>query len=314
MSQNEGDAMCYSAQIEQSYKDYVRKFGADISIDEFAKVFWSDRSAKTPKAMRQAFLNSNEPWAQEIIQGIEALNKDQSAKFEQELFAQKTRLNKAEASLRTKETKKALEDKRIASNKIKAAESRLKDLKRTKLEPKDSRVFPGIYSTVVAAENGKRFVAPMRYGCRLAGKPASYDQRYPGTYNARRDSLEGFWRQQFGYTHALIITDKFYENVEVDGKNVVLEFEPRDGEPMLIACLWSRWTDPKSIAPDLLSFAAITDDPEPEVAAAGHDRTIINIKPEHVDAWLNPDPANLGALYAIFDDKRHPYYEHRVAA
>ena len=306
--------MCYSAQIEQSYKDYVRKFGADICIDEFAKVFWSDRSAKTPKAMRQAFLNSSEPWANEIIQGIEALNKEQSAKFEQELFAQKTRLNKAVASLRTKDTKKAHEDKRIASNKIKAAESRLKDLKRTNLEPKDSRVFPGIFSTVVAAENGEPFVAPMRYGCRLAGKPASYDQRYPGTYNARRDSLEGFWRQQFGYTHALIIADKFYENVEVDGKNVVLEFEPRDGQPMLIACLWSRWTDLKGIEPDLLSFAAITDEPEPEVAAAGHDRTIINIKPEHVDAWLNPDPANLEALYAIFDDKRHPYYEHRVAA
>jgi len=23
---------------------------------------------------------------------------------------------------------------------------------------------------------------------------------------------------------------------------------------------------------------------------------------------------NLAALYAIFDDKRHPYYEHRLAA
>lgn len=46
----------------------------------------------------------------------------------------------------------------------------------------------------------------------------------------------------------------------------------------------------------------------------GHDRTIINIKPEHIDAWLNPDPANLQALQAIFDDKRHPFYEHRLAA
>ncbi|MDX5515832.1 hypothetical protein [Stenotrophomonas sp. RG-453] len=53
---------------------------------------------------------------------------------------------------------------------------------------------------------------------------------------------------------------------------------------------------------------------EPEVPAAGHDRTIINIKPEHVDAWLNPNPADLDALYAIFDDKRHPFYEHRLAA
>lgn len=46
-----------------------------------------------------------------------------------------------------------------------------------------------------------------------------------------------------------------------------------------------------------------------EVAAAGHDRTISNIKPEHVDAWLNPDPSNLDASFAIFDNKRHPYYE-----
>ena len=37
---------------------------------------------------------------------------------------------------------------------------------------------------------------------------------------------------------------------------------------------------------------AIGPTAEPEVAAAGHGRTIINIniKPEHVDAWLNPDP------------------------
>ena len=52
--------------------------------------------------------------------------------------------------------------------------------------------------------------------------------------------------------------------------------------------------------------------PEPEVAAAGHDRTIINIKPEHVDAWLNPR-SELAAMQAILDDKRHPFYEHRMA-
>ncbi len=49
------------------------------------------------------------------------------------------------------------------------------------------------------------------------------------------------------------------------------------------------------------SFAAITDEPPPEIAAAGHDRCIIPIKPENVDAWLNPDPSNLEAMYAILD-------------
>lgn len=107
---------------------------------------------------------------------------------------------------------------------------------------------------------------------------------------------------------------RFYEHVEVDGTNTVLEFVPRTKEPMLVACLWSRWTDPKGARPDLLSFAVVTDDPEPEVAAAGHDRTIINLKPENVDQWLNPEQHTLPELHAILADKRHPYYEHRQAA
>jgi putative SOS response-associated peptidase YedK len=65
---------------------------------------------------------------------------------------------------------------------------------------------------------------------------------------------------------------------------------------------------------DLLSFAAITDEPPPEVAAAGHDRCIIPIKPENVDAWPNPDAADLATQYAILDERDRPYYAHRLAA
>ncbi|MFP7721421.1 hypothetical protein [Lysobacter sp. A3-1-A15] len=41
---------------------------------------------------------------------------------------------------------------------------------------------------------------------------------------------------------------------------------------------------------------------------------IINSKPEHLDEGFNPNPSNLAALGAIFDDEQHPYYEHRLAA
>jgi len=58
----------------------------------------------------------------------------------------------------------------------------------------------------------------------------------------------------------------------------------------------------------------VTDDPEPEVAAAGHDRTIVNLKPENVDAWLTPQGRSVEEMFAILDDKQHPYYEHRKAA
>lgn len=109
-----------------------------------------------------------------------------------------------------------------------------------------------------------------------------------------------------------MLVDVFYENVSRPDGNVVLEFRPETGEPMLVACLWSHWTGDGE--PDLLSFAAITDEPPPEIAAAGHDRCIIPIKPEHIDAWLNPDPSNLDALYAILDDRVRPFYEHKLAA
>jgi putative SOS response-associated peptidase YedK len=78
---------------------------------------------------------------------------------------------------------------------------------------------------------------------------------------------------------------------------LVLEFRPRPQQDMLVACLWSAWSAPGE--PDLLSFAAITDEPPVEIAAVGHDRCIIPIKPENVDAWLKPDRANLQASHAI---------------
>ena len=66
--------------------------------------------------------------------------------------------------------------------------------------------------------------------------------------------------------------------------------------------------------PDLLSFAAITDDSPEEIAIAGHDRCIIPIKPENVEAWVNPDPGNLAVAYTILDDRARPFYEYRMAA
>jgi putative SOS response-associated peptidase YedK len=181
-----------------------------------------------------------------------------------------------------------------------------------------------MYAPVMVTEEGQRVIKPMRYQCRLAGKPKFYDTKYPGTYNARRDNLEGFWKPCFGCTHGVMLVDVFYENVskaKFEGtlaetherdENIVLEFRPGNGQLMLVACLWSRWTAPGE--PDLLSFAAITDEPPEEIAAAGHDRCIVPIKPENIDAWLNPDPGQLAAMQTILDDRDRPYYEHRLAA
>lgn len=310
--------MCYSAQLHEAYEKFVKAWGATLSLPEFMRLYGyraEDRRIRIPRAVDRWFDAPKSDDEGRIRALIDEFDKAEAMRLESELFAQKTRLNKAARALETKVTKRAQEDVRIAGNKIEAATEKLADLRRDDVQPRDRRFFPGWYVPVLIVEGGQPKLVPMRYQCRLAGKPAFYDTKFPGTYNARRDNLEGFWKAQFGHTHGLVIADIFFENVEgPDGKNQVLRFRPRTGEPLYIACLWSRWIDPKGELPDLLSFAAVTDDPEPEVAAAGHDRTIINIKPEHVDEWLRPNEKDLAAMYAIFDDKQHPYYEHRIAA
>lgn len=77
------------------------------------------------------------------------------------------------------------------------------------------------------------------------------------------------------------------------------------------ANLWSPWREGDE---EVESFAAITADPPAEVAAPGHDRCIIPIKEENIEAWLNPVPNNLDAMQAILEDRARPYYEYRMAA
>ncbi|MFM0515947.1 MULTISPECIES: SOS response-associated peptidase family protein [Caballeronia] len=319
--------MCYSAQIQADYRKYVKTFGAHMDIEEFARLYFERAEgsrAKIPKAVDDSFRDPQTDEERQIKASIDRFNAEQTTKLEQELFKQRTRLADAERTLQTKVTKAATESKRIAADKIDTSLRRLEDINRTEAKPRDSRIFPGTYAPVLVMVNGKYVVKPMRYQCRIAGKPANYDVKYPGTYNARRDNLEGFWKPCFGYTHGVILVDVFYENVskaKMEGtllethekdENVVLEFRPNNGQLMHVACLWSRWTAPGQ--PDLLSFAAITDEPPPEVEAAGHDRCIVPIKTENIDAWLNPEASDLKAMYAILDDRDRPYYEHRLAA
>ena len=317
--------MCYSAQIRAEYKKYFREFGATMSIKAFFKLYW-DRSQgakiKIPKAMDAAFSEPESDEERRIAEMISAYNTEQATKLEQELFKQRKRLADAERTLQTKTTKAAQESKRIATDKVEWCLVKLNDLRRTELNDEDHRIFPGWYAPVLVMKQGERILVPMRYQCRLAGKPAFYDAKYPGTYNARRDSLEGFWKEQFGSHHAIMVANAFFENVSKHRterrelgagekeENVVLEFRPRPTEDMLVACLWSHWQESGE---SLLSFAAITDEPPAEVAAAGHDRCIIPIQRENLDAWLDPK-GDLQTAYRILDERWRPYYEHRLAA
>lgn len=320
--------MCYSAMVWADYRKYTKAYGADIDIHAFARLaerVLREGRIPMPKGMVDAFAQASTPAEQEVKALLDQHAAQEATKLQEGLFAQRKRLADAERVLAgPKSTKKAGEDQRIATNKIEQALAKLADLARVEPKERDPRIFPGHFCPVMVWEDGRRVVKPMRYQCRPAGKPAFYDTKYPGTYNARRDNLEGFWKGQFGVSHGLLVVTSFFENVQknrAEGRemaegeqpeNLVLRFDPAGSVPMLVACLWSRWVG--ADGEELLSFAAITDEPPPEVSAAGHDRCIVPIKASAIDSWLRPNRGDLAAQYATLDDRERPYYEHRMAA
>lgn len=319
--------MCYSAEVWNDYRRYVKSYGADISIKEFYRIFVR-RSLGGPisvaKALEDAFLSDREDEVGEIVELINSHRAAEAQRLQTLMFNQKARLAEADRKLELKVTKTWSEAKRISTDKIQWALRKIETLNRREPRDSDRRIFPGDYLPVMIMENGRRVVKPMRFHCRPAGKPESNDVRYPGCYNARRDSLEGYWSSVFGVTHGVVVANAFYEHVNrhrleqrelAEGEkveDVILEFRPRPAQDMHLACLWSHWTAPGK--EDLYSVAFITDHPPPEVAIAGHDRCVIPIDPANLDDWLQPDKSDLKAQYAILDERDRPYYEHRLAA
>jgi putative SOS response-associated peptidase YedK len=304
--------------VVSGWKRLVSQTGIRISLREFAELeekrYHDAVEFKIPRGFDREFSEPQDDDERAIKALVDQYRKDQTGKLEKEIFTQRKRLADAERKLAEKLTKAATEDKRIAANKVQQALGRLTLLKDDKPDANDYRIFPGSYAPIIVIRDGQRIMIPARYLLRQPGALAFMDRKLSGNYNARRDNLTKFWRREFGATHAVMAIESFYENVAgMDGKNQVLHFVPRPAGLMWIACLFAEWSDPKT-GEKLVSFAAITDDPQPEVAAAGHNRMIVSLAPEAVDRWLTPQWRSADELQAILDDRQRPYYEHRIAA
>jgi putative SOS response-associated peptidase YedK len=318
--------MCYSAQVNQLARKLNRQMGLKLDYVESERLFFrrlEDPSIVISRGFESNFDDPQNDEERRIKGAIDEHRSRQATKWEQDLFSQKTRLVNAERALKDKETKKSREDVRIATNKIEALSRKLSDLRRAEPAARDNRIFPMVYGGVIINQAGSNLLTPMRYFCRPAGKPVFYDKKFPGLYNARRDNLEKFWAEQFGTHHAIMVVESFFENVSMHTmqhrelapgekeQNVVLQFTPKPAQSMMIACLYSHWTDPKH--PDVRGFAAITDEPPSDVADAGHDRCIVNLLPQHVQAWLTPGGRNKAELHAILSDRAVSLYQHQSA-
>lgn len=124
------------------------------------------------------------------------------------------------------------------------------------------------------------------------------------TYNARSEtaaekpSYRTAWRQrQFG----LVLVDHFYEPSYESGKAVPWKIELASGDPLGIACLWDRWTDPAS-GERVVSFSMLTvNADEHPVMKQFHQpgdekRTPVIIAPHLHEAWLSADTVHAAEL------------------
>jgi putative SOS response-associated peptidase YedK len=320
-------AMCYSAMVKQSLKKLGLQYYARVQIDLFEDLY-KRRSVgeklKLPRALDFNFTEDSDQKTGGIRKSIEKYRATTIQELEEDLFAQKKRLADAERKLETKPTKTAEKEKGIAERKIVANKRRLEKLKSDEVRPEDSRIFAMDYAPVIVLENGERVIKPMRYLCRPDGFPESFDREYPGCYNARRDSLKKFWKNQYLRNHGILIITSFFENVAKhdyerrklkkgeEPENMVLEFQANGFDEMIIPVIWDRWQSKGS--PDLYSFALITDEPPQEVSEAGHDRCPIFLKPENIDAWLDPCHSTEKKINDLLDDKETPIYSNRKIA
>lgn len=317
--------MCYSAKVYEDYRYYQRHFDADIEFEAFVRLIQRRNAGERivlPRGFTDAFKQEklSSPEEQECRDLVLDYEAQLPARLEEELAAQRARQAVAQERLQVKVTKTAQEELRKAANALAKLQARLEDLSRTAPRERDDRIFSGSYCPVMVFEDGQYVVRPMRYLCRPAGVPPSWEIERPGVYNARRNSLPTVWRGQFRKTHAIVAADAFFENVKrhrleqrelaagEKEQNVVLRFAPSTHEVLHLACIWSHWTSPNGDE-TLDSFALVTDEPPAEVAAAGHDRCPIPVKATNLQAWLTPG-APAQEYEAILDDKVEPYYEY----
>jgi len=319
--------MCYSARVRQNLRHLSRKYEAEVDYEAFEELYRrraEGEDIKMSRDLQRNFQNPETEIERRTAGYIAQYLQTKRSEWEQAVFAQKRRVTEAEESLAKRETKKAREDIRIGTKKAQEFLDRLADLRRTEPNNEDARIFPLSYAPVLIYEQDHRIIKPMRYTCRLSGKPENVEKRFPGIYNARRDSLDDYWRTVYGHKHAVIVISGFYENVPkhlyehrelAHGEretSLVLEFDPKPARDMLVACLWDHWTKPGESSLD--SFAAVTDEPTPEVAATGHQRTIITIQQQYLSEWLLPRGVSKERLDHILSDKELPYYVHQIAA
>lgn len=160
-----------------------------------------------------------------------------------------------------------------------------------------------------AGDEPSRRVRLMRWGFTPPWPPAGFDGQpvVKGALliNARAETLttSPAFRFSAAAQRCLVPVDGYYEwRVTTDSApgrqphKTPFLLSPKNGEPLLLAGLWTAWR-PDAAAPPRLSCAIITTAASGELAAV-HDRMPLILPAADWDRWLDPDAPADAALLA----------------
>lgn len=309
--------MCYSTLIESNFDNLEMRFDAKMDWDSVIDAFnmrAKYKSVRIPAAIDTYIIqNAKTADQKKLVQLAQAHYQQEIAK----LIAKKAKFEndcleferKIKSGSKAKDLDLKLEKRRQSVIKLQTQIQHFHQIE----DAGSARIFPNFYAPAMIQSKKGLALQLMRYQI----LPASGVELLPSKYNlfnARRDKLtvSKMWKPLFGRQHAIFPFFRFYENVDDGfGGNKVIYFESEDNELMWSAAIYEESHIKEGL---LRSFAAITDEPPPEVAETGHDRCPIFLNEEKIDLWLNPQNLSIQELLQLLDDKMPTFFEHHNAA
>jgi len=108
------------------------------------------------------------------------------------------------------------------------------------------------------------------------------------THNARLETIDEkpTWKNVFINRHCVVPLTSFIEPIyEGDHAGHMVAFSRNDEQMLLAAGLWDEWVN-KTTGEVIQSFAIITHEPPPFIAAVGHDRCPVFVGEAAAKQWL----------------------------
>lgn len=309
--------MCYSAKLKQEFRSLQRRYRGRLEWDDFLELvrqrergYEFDFDLKIPEELIAGLIDLGGTAAKEIELLQRRHKVTEGRRLEEALTDAQMELRLAQDKLAAKATKTAQSAVDTKGRKVLRAQKAVE----MALAPpgSDYRIYPFYFAPILLEHGGQRLIVPARY--RILPRTGVEVPGQYNVFNARRDSLQSArnWKPLFSKKHALFPFQRFFEWVARDGGKVEISFNPDGHDGMHAAALYEEYNHPELGI--IRSFAMVTDQPPPEVAAAGHDRCPVFLQESLIGEWLSPAGKPLDQLDALLDHKEPTYYSHARAA